>query len=211
MRIPKGRPRMAACLVVLATVAAVAAPAVRNAGATAVREVFIEDFAPAYPDARRLALERALQQATGLPLRRAERMVAFVEVREETVRPTYYAIRVAVGLIGADWSIAEDVSGDSLPSVRAMRPDGGVAEPAGSKASAKLQISVKVQRGAPGAMRAYRALLDKLHVQHVTIHATPDLLLDVTVSLRDRPAALPLPPEDSGVVVSEVQDTGVPQ
>lgn len=197
-------------------------PASRASGGSAVvRDIFIEDLAPTYPAARQRALERAIQDAVtvalappsgaarsvGLSSRQAEAMVSFIEVQEETVQPEYYAIRVSIGLRGKGIRPSEVPEDGPLPAVHAVTRnlDGTVAprpfRPSGEPSG--MRLGIKVPRDNAGALGAYRALLAALDVQHVVIHTNPELLLDVTVTLRRPPAALPKPPVASGIVVIE--------
>jgi hypothetical protein len=221
MRPWEGRVRLAHAACALSA-ALLILPASRALGGVAVvRDIFIEEFAPVYPDARRRALERAMQDAVRSALsppvgaarpvsvspQRAESMVSFIEVHEETIRPEYYAIRVSIGLAGKDIHAPETPEDGPLPAVRTfVRGEQGVVplrplHPSGD--SPGMRLGIKVPRGSAGALGAYRTLLAALDVQHVAIHTNPELLLDVTVKLRHRPAAMPKPSPDSGIVVTE--------
>lgn len=218
MRCGKGRmrPAHAACGLVTALLTLAATPAA--AGTTVVRDIVIEEFAPVYPDARQRALNRAVRQAAAtalappgaahpasVSLLRAQALVSFIEVIDETVRPEYYAIRVSVGLAGNDIHTPDAPVDTSLPVAHTLTGTrhGMVAgQPAG------LRLGIKVPHGTAGALGAYRALLAGLDVQSVTIHQNPDVLLDVTVGLRRRPLAIPEPSPDSGIVVTDEPSDG---
>ncbi|HYH17739.1 MAG TPA: hypothetical protein VD995_03895 [Azospirillum sp.] len=186
------------------------------AGQAIVRDIFVEAFAPAYPDARGTALQLAMRQAvakaTGtdsVTVQRAESMVSFVEVLEETVRPEYYALRVSIGVRGPNVREVEvpvELAEGPPPVVHSPSrvQDGVPAQPwTAPGGTTPTLLSLKVPRGIPGALAGYRAVLAGLDVRHVRIHPNPDLLLDVTVSLRRPPAHLPEPPAGSGMLISQ--------
>lgn len=221
MRPWEGRVRLAHAACALSA-ALLVLPASRALGGQAViRDIFVEEFAPVYPDARRRALERAMQDAVrsalwppvgavrpaGVSPQRAESMVSFIEVHEETIRPEYYAIRVSIGLTGKDIHTPEAPEDGPIPAVRTfVRGEQGVMvwrpiTPSGD--SPGMRLGIKVPRGNAGVLGAYRTLLAALDVQQVAIHANPELLLDVTVQLRHRPAAMPQPSPDSGILIIE--------
>ncbi|WP_448187733.1 hypothetical protein [Azospirillum sp. sgz301742] len=185
------------------------------AGTAVVRDIFIEERAPVYPDARRRALQRAMQDAVKSAMvrpasvspQRAESMVTFIEVLDETIRPEYYAIRVSIAVTGDDIRSPEPTEGGPLPVVHIVAGgDHGLTElrpPRPSREPPGLRLGIKVPLGNAGALNAYRSLLSSLDVQHVAIHANPELLLDVTVKVRHRPAVIPTPAPDSGILIAE--------
>lgn len=187
-------------------------------GTAVVRDIFVEEFAPAYPDARSSALQRAMKLAVaratagvarvgGVTAQRAESLVSFVEVLEETVQPNYYALRVSIGVRGPNVQDAEEAPADGpLPVVHSIgHAETGASMPprTASGRTVPMLLSVKVPYGNPGALAGYRAVLAGLDVQHVRIRPSPDLLLDVTVSVRRPLARLPDSPPGSGILISE--------